>query len=70
MAEQWIKPCPKCKLNTFKDGGCNYMKCSDSEPKSDCDCEWCWVCELPKFRPIPGLENKGACNDPSHNSHS
>lgn len=67
METEWIKKCPMCKMPTFKDGGCNYMKCSDSEPKSTCPCEWCWVCELPKYKVIDGYQN--FCDDKSHNSH-
>ena len=33
------KPCPGCKKNTEKNGGCNHMTCMG------CHHEWCWVCE-------------------------
>ena len=64
-----IKPCVLCKKPTFKDGGCNYMKCSDSDPPSSCPIAWCWQCYKVKYQPIPGQEHLGFCNDPSHNSH-
>lgn len=65
--ENAIKNCPMCKMPTFKDGGCNYMKCSNAEPFSNCPCEWCWVCELPKYKVIPGYNS--FCDDKTHNSH-
>ena len=49
-----IKLCPGCNAPTEKVDGCNYLKCI-------CNCEWCWVCNLVKFK---------VCNDPTHNSHS
>lgn len=33
------KPCPKCKTQTEKDGGCMHMACTR------CKFEWCWLCE-------------------------
>ena len=33
-----MKPCPKCTLPTFKNGGCNHMTCRS------CRCDWCWIC--------------------------
>ena len=29
--DESIKNCPMCNIPTFKDGGCNYMKCSDGD---------------------------------------
>lgn len=64
-----VKKCPFCLKPTFKNGGCNYMKCSDSEPKSDCSGEWCWQCDKPKYKIIAAKPELGFCNDKSHNSH-
>lgn len=33
----WNKMCPKCKVLTFKDGGCNHISCP-------CGCHWCYKC--------------------------
>ena len=62
-----IKNCPMCNIPTFKDGGCNYMKCSDGDPYSACPCEWCFLCHKPKYRPLPN--QKEFCDDKTHNSH-
>ena len=68
--EEYIKNCPKCGIPTFKDGGCNYMKCSDGDgPVSNCPCEWCFQCHKPKYEPLPDKPELGCCNDKSHNSH-
>jgi hypothetical protein len=67
--EARIKPCPFCGKRTFLVDGCNYMKCSDSDPPSSCPGQWCFQDGLPKYRPIPGKEYLGCCNDKSHNSH-
>lgn len=32
------KPCPRCRSQTNKDGGCNHVQCSV------CGLEWCWIC--------------------------
>lgn len=41
-AQEWIlrhtKPCPGCKAQIEKNGGCMHMTCSK------CRHEWCWVC--------------------------
>ena len=39
MEKCHIKKCPKCKVPTEKNLGCNHMKCSN------CSCNWCWFCE-------------------------
>jgi len=64
-----VKPCPWCGKATYLIDGCNYMKCSQSDPVSNCPCEWCFQCLRPKFKPISGKERLGCCNDPTHNSH-
>jgi ariadne-1 len=33
------KDCPKCRKMVEKNGGCNFMHCSQ------CQTHWCWVCE-------------------------
>ena len=66
----YIKNCPLCNIPTFKDGGCNYMKCSDGENiKSSCPCEWCWQCYKPKYRILENRPEMGFCDDKTHNSH-
>lgn len=69
LTNQAVKNCPLCNKPTFLDGGCNYMRCSNSDPPSICIAEWCWQCHKIKYKPIPGRENEGCCNDLSHNSH-
>ncbi|OHT10725.1 hypothetical protein TRFO_19957 [Tritrichomonas foetus] len=32
-----FKHCPRCMVNTFKDGGCNHITCP-------CGCHWCYKC--------------------------
>ena len=43
-AAQNIKPCPKCKKNIFKDGGCLHMTCRDDGVTKGCKYEFCWLC--------------------------
>ena len=38
MKNRIVKQCPKCKLWTEKNEGCNHMLCSQ------CKTEWCWLC--------------------------
>ncbi|CAF2512321.1 unnamed protein product [Rotaria sp. Silwood2] len=38
-----FKKCPRCSVNTEKDGGCNAMSCTL------CGLTWCWICEM-EFR--------------------
>jgi hypothetical protein len=48
-----IKQCPKCKIYTEKNEGCNHMTCVE------CKFQWCWLCsqqyEYDHFK-------KGKCN--------
>ena len=38
MKNRIVKQCPKCKLWTEKNEGCNHILCSQ------CKTEWCWLC--------------------------
>lgn len=67
LSGKLIKNCPMCKKATFLDGGCNYMKCSNSDPISSCEASWCFLCGLIKYKPLEGSNE--CCNDVSHNSH-
>ncbi len=73
LTKHAVKKCLFCDRSTYKDEGCNYMKCSDAEPKLDvknpCPGEWCWLCYKPKYKEIPEKEHLGCCNDKTHNSH-
>ena len=35
-----LKKCPKCKVWTEKNEGCNHMHCKI------CEYDWCWICEM------------------------
>ena len=59
LLNKTIKKCVHCDAYGELASGCNYIKCPL------CNGEWCWVCELPKYK----AHNKPACNDKSHNSH-
>ena len=34
-----VKQCPRCKIYTEKNEGCNHMTCAE------CKFQWCWICE-------------------------
>lgn len=39
------KECPKCKVITEKNGGCNHIACENIlKDGNKCDAHWCWVC--------------------------
>lgn len=48
-----IKKCPRCKIYTEKNEGCNHMTCPN------CQYQWCWICEE-KY--IYGHYTQGKCN--------
>ena len=45
FSNKWLKsntkPCPKCSVVIYKDGGCSHVKCLH------CDYEFCWICMGP-----------------------
>ena len=48
-----VKKCPKCKIYTEKNEGCNHMTCTS------CKYQWCWLCEGEYSY---GHYNSGRCN--------
>ena len=48
-----VKQCPKCKIYTEKNEGCNHMKCTE------CKFQWCWLCEKEY---LYGHFESGLCN--------
>ena len=48
-----IKKCPRCKIYTEKNEGCNHMTCAE------CKYQWCWLCEG-EYK--DGHFRRGTCN--------
>ena len=48
-----VKKCPRCKIYTEKNEGCNHMTCAE------CKFQWCWICEGEYQE---GHFTKGTCN--------
>ena len=48
-----IKKCPRCKIYTEKNEGCNHMTCTN------CHYQWCWLCEKEY---VYGHYRQGRCN--------
>ena len=48
-----VKQCPRCKIYTEKNEGCNHMTCTE------CKYQWCWLCEG-KYQ--EGHFRTGQCN--------
>jgi hypothetical protein len=40
------KPCPKCTIQTSKNGGCNHITCP-------CGAHWCWTCGAGSVNDVP-----------------
>ena len=55
MTLSWNKKCPKCKVLTYKDGGCNHISCP-------CGCHWCYKCGA-------GFSNPDDCYDHMTEKH-
>jgi len=43
-AQELVMPCPECKRDVEKNGGCRSMKCTN------CRCHFCWNCGQPFVR--------------------
>ena len=48
-----VKQCPRCKIYTEKNEGCNHMTCTE------CKYQWCWLCEGEYNE---GHFSRGTCN--------
>lgn len=61
QALEECKTCPRCGIQTVKNGGCNHMTCT----APSCQADWCWVCGELIEGGSPGVYahyESGSCN--------